>query len=554
MMREKTSPGAGHSPEHTRASEALTLSEERFRLMVDSVIDYAIFMLDHDGRVASWNAGAERLKGYTASEIIGQHFSVFYPAEALDRGWPAHELSVAKATGRFEDEGLRVRKDGTTFWANVVITALFGPDGELRGFAKVTRDLTERKRGELELRDAHASLERRVEQRTRELEEANATLRRLDQQKNEFLATLAHELRNPLSPIWSGVELLKLSEGKEMPDVPVHRVVAMLERQVMHLTRLVDDLIDVARATRKRLELKRERVDLLGPIRHAVEASSRSIEERAHRLVVEAPAGPILLEGDSVRLSQVFANLLNNAARYTPERGAIGVRVEIEPGAAVVRVIDSGIGIASEDLDRVFEMFTQAEKSGGLKNAGLGIGLSLAKEIVELHGGTIVAKSAGLGQGSEFIVRLPIVAAVAGPSASEPTATRAAGPSRRILVVDDHQDARESVSALLTALQHDVASADEGRTALHIAEAFRPDVILLDIGMPNLSGYDTARLIRQCDWGRSAVLIAVTGWGQEEDKQRAAEAGFDYHMTKPFDAAELDRLLRASRSESDNRA
>jgi PAS domain S-box-containing protein len=537
--------------------DALHLSEERFRLMVESVTDYAIFMLDPDGRVATWNAGAERIKGYRADEIIGRHFSVFYPAESIARGWPDRELSIAAVDGRFEDEGPRLRKDGTTFWANVVISAVRGADGELRGFAKVTRDLTERRGGEDRLRQAYANIERRVEQRTEELAAANEALtvevaerrrladelrvsvvqlRQADEQKNHFLATLAHELRNPLSPLRSGIDLLKAGNAV---DPRFSGTLDVLQRQVTHLSRLVDDLLDLSRISRNTLELRREPVDLMAAIRHAVEATQPAFEAGRHTITITPPDGPAVVRGDDVRLSQVFVNLLTNAARYTPEPGRIRIDVDQTATEVTARIADPGMGIASEDLERVFEMFTQTERTR-FAGSGLGIGLNLARRIVELHGGTITAASGGPGHGSVFTVTLP--RATGSPEVAKAEPESAVVPKRRILVVDDHADGRESLSMLLSILGHVVETAVDGRDALRVAETFQPEFVLLDIGMPEIDGYQTAQLIRQEAWG-SMVLVALTGWGQHEDKQRAQRAGFDFHMTKPFDPAELERLL-----------
>ncbi|HKB04573.1 MAG TPA: ATP-binding protein, partial [Gemmataceae bacterium] len=378
---------------------------DQLRLHIQASTDYAIFMLDPEGRVATWNAGAQRIKGYAASEIIGQHFSRFYPPDTVARGWPDHELRVAGQVGRFEDEGWRVRKDGSLFWANVVITAVRDDRGHLQGFSKVTRDLTERKRGEDALREAHAGLEENVRARTAELTEANAALRaeveqrrrleeelqqrvgelaEADRHKNEFLAMLAHELRNPLAPIRNAVQILR-TPGADRRTADHAR--AMMERQLQQLVRLVDDLLDVSRIMRGKITLDRQPVDLATVVGRAAETAQPVIDAYGHELVVNLPDQPVVLEGDQVRLAQVISNLLTNAAKYTEKAGHIWLNAETDDDEVVIRVRDSGVGIAPDLLPRVFYLFVQAERSLARSNGGLGVGLTLVKRLVEMHGG-----------------------------------------------------------------------------------------------------------------------------------------------------------------------
>jgi PAS domain S-box-containing protein len=409
---------AGPVPPAPEAERRLRESQERFELLVDGVVDYAIYLLDPDGRVSTWNSGAQRLKGYTASEIIGQHFSVFYPQEALERGWPAHELGVATASGRFEDEGWRIRKDGTRFWANVVVTALRGPGGELRGFAKVTRDLTER-------REAHAALERRVLERTAELESANrqlsieieqrealegqlrehlAKLRALNENKDQFLVTLAHELRNPLAPILSAVEVIKLAR---VSDPPIEHARRVIERQVLHMTRLVEDLVETSRITRNSLTLQCSDVDLVALVAEAAETGRYLLQPSVHTLDLHLSDGPLIVTGDATRLAQVLDNVLQNAIKFTPAGGRIEVSVRAEPGVAVVQITDSGIGLAPDQVPHVFDLFTQYSSRDTGWRGGLGIGLTLSRRLVEMHGGTIDLASDGPGLGTRVTIRLP---------------------------------------------------------------------------------------------------------------------------------------------------
>ena len=501
--------------ERKHSEEMLRQSEERFRLLVDGVQDYAIFMLDPDGHVISWNVGAERIHGYQAYEIIGKHFSEFYPSEAAAAGRPQQELDAALAHGRVEDEGWRVRKDRRLFWANVVVTALYDKSGELRGFAKVTRDLTER---------------RKVE----ELELA-------DRQKNEFLAMLAHELRNPLAPIRNGIELLRMSE---VEPAAVQQTTAMMERQVAHLVHLVDDLLDVSRIVSGKIALRREPVDLRTVVDRAVEEIQPAIDARGNELMVSMPARPIVVDADIVRLAQVLSNVLANAAKYSPKPSQIWLTAERSGSEVLIRVRDQGVGIAPEFLPNIFNLFAQADVPLARTEGGLGIGLTLVKSLIEMHGGAVTATSPGIGQGSEFVVRLPVSEATPA-AAPKPTGPGSASSKRKVLVVDDNVDAAITVSALLKAWGHDVQTVYNGPAALETARGFRPDVVLLDIGLPGLSGYDVARKLRAEGIHERMLITALTGYGQAEDRARAQAAGFDYHLTKPPDTAILEALLAA---------
>ncbi len=378
-------------------NEPLRKSEEMFRLLVEGVRDYAIFMLDPDGVIVSWNRGAEVIKGYSAGEIIGQHFSRFYPPEALARNWPQRELQIARKEGRFEEEGWRLRKDGTLFWANVVITSLYDAEGELRGFAKVTRDLTDRKRIE-----ALESAERQIK---------------------EFLAMLGHELRNPLAPIRNAVAILRAGELNES----LSWARDVIDRQTTHMARLVDDLLDVSRITSGKISIRKEPVGLTPIVLGTLEASRPLLEARKLTLETVFPDDPPQIAGDSVRISQIVLNLLNNAAKYTPEEGHIWLLIEQEQGQAVIRVRDTGIGIPKTLLPKVFDLFIQGDRSLDRSEGGLGIGLTLVRQLVHMHGGSVEAHSEGPGEGAEFVVRLPLLAA----AADSPTGSTA--PDQEIL-------------------------------------------------------------------------------------------------------------------------
>jgi PAS domain S-box-containing protein len=794
-----------------RQVEALRASEERFRLLVDGTRDYAIFMLDPTGRVASWNPGAERTKQYRAEEIVGQPFSLFYPAEDVHSGKPERGLRVAAVEGRFEDEGWRLRKDGSRFWASMVLTALRDEGGMLRGFSKITRDMTERKQAEENARrlleeaaarraaeehsaaiweererlrvtlhsigdgviatdtegrvtllnpvaealtgwgseeatgqplpkvfpivnertrqeaenpvakvlregtvvglanhtvliardgrerpiddsaapikdergrvvgvvlvfrdntqrraaeekarknqeilqlvhkigkighwewnsltdenkwspeieslyglrpggfeggyqgwakllhpddlpkaeaDVRHALEtgeyftefrviwpdssvhwletrakvfkdghdkpvrimgvnmdvterKRVEEELRrsreELQQRIAQLAEADRRKNEFLATLAHELRNPLAPLRTGLQVLRLTDERAVQE----RVRQMMERQLEQMVHLIDDLMDVSRISRNKLELRKARVPLVSVVENALETARPLIESKGHALTATLPPEPVYLNADLTRLAQVFWNLLNNSAKYTDPGGRIDLSAQSEGKEVVVTVRDTGIGIPTEALAGLFNLFSQVDHSLERAQGGLGIGLALVKGLVEMHGGTVEARSAGVGQGSEFVVRLPL--AEGEWEEKRPPAVEATPvcPRRRILIVDDNRDGAASLGMMLSLLGHDTRTAHDGLEALELAEAFRPEVVLLDIGLPKLNGYDVCRRIREQPWGRGLFIVAVTGWGQEDDRRRSREAGFNQHVVKPLDVTVLEQLLAGMNS------
>jgi PAS domain S-box-containing protein len=500
--------------ERRRHEESLRDSEERFRLLVESVKEYALFMLDPDGVVVSWNRGAERIHGYTAAEIIGRDFSCFYSVEASTQGLPRRELNRASEHGTLEMSGWRVRKDGSRFWATISISAVYNREGNLRGFAHVTRDLTERKQFQ-------------------ELEESQ-------QRTQEFLAMLAHELRNPLAPLRTSVDILRI---REVQDPVVQRAREVIGRQVQHLTRLVDDLLEVSRITSGRICLAREPLDLEAVLSRAVEAARPLLDKRRHALNIDLPSQPLLVKGDFTRLTQVFVNLLNNAAKYTSDGGLIEVRARIVDRRVEVHIVDNGIGIPPDLLPRVFDLFTQGQRALDRAEGGLGVGLALVHRLVSLHGGTVTAYSEGAGRGSEFVVTLPLaeeafmtVVPESGHSASTPA-------RRRLLVVDDNKDAAESMSMLLELWGHEVICAYDGRTALETAATYRPDAVFLDIGLPEMDGYEVAERLRELPGSSKAVLVAITGYGQDADRRRSREAGIDHHLVKPVAPETLHNLL-----------
>jgi PAS domain S-box-containing protein len=413
-------------------------------------------------------------------------------------------------------------KTGEARWMAYKVLTLPDAAGRPISFATVSQDVTERRRLEEDLRSLAA-----------DLSEAN-------RRKNEFLAILAHELRNPLAPISNAVRALRLGGGD---DGTIHSASEMLERQVGQIARLVDDLLDMSRITRGKIELRKEQTELAPIVNQAVE-TVRALYKSMHReLTVTLPPDPVYLDADPTRLAQVVGNLLSNAFKFTDEDGHVWLTVEKESNQVVVRVQDDGIGIAAEQLPRLFEMFTQVDTSLERSRDGLGIGLTLVKTLVEMHGGTVEVHSDGLARGSEFAVRLPTLDETleppSRPAVSEPTPTV----GRRVLIVDDNEDGAESLAMLLELEGHVTHKAHDGVGAIEAAERFRPDAILLDVGLPRMNGYEVCRRIREQPWGKDLVLVALTGWGQEEDRRRSEEAGFDTHMVKPPDHDVLTKLL-----------
>ena len=372
-----------------------------------------------------------------------------------------------------------------------------------------------------------------------ERQKTEQQLRTADRRKDEFLATLGHELRNPLAPILNSLEILKLSGAFE--DARTAPACAVMERQVHHLNRLVDDLLEVSRITRGIIEVKKEPLDLTAIVKAAVETSRPVLDSLRHQIRLDLEATRIYVAGDAVRLTQVFANLLNNAAKYTNHGGLITIASRREDGTAVISVRDNGIGISPNLLAQVFDMFMQVDRSTRRSQGGLGIGLTLVKSLVAMHGGSVEARSEGPGLGSEFIVRLPLLEESSLPA--EVTRRIAPLPQRRILIVDDSRDGGESLAMLLRVLGAEVALAHSGRQALECVTSFQPDVVLLDIGMPGMDGYEVARRIRSNPANRRMQLIALTGCGQDEDRQRSAAAGFNHHLVKPADVDQLRQLL-----------
>jgi PAS domain S-box-containing protein len=489
------------------------LRDQQFytRSLIESNID-ALITTDPRGIITDVNKQMEALTGCTRDELIGAPFKDYFTdSERAEAG-----IKLVLDESKLTDYELTARaRDGKETVVSYNATTFHDRHRTLQGVFAAARDVTERKRYEQSLRLA-------------------------DQRKNEFLAMLAHELRNPLAPIRNMLEVMKrASPSGELNE----QACAIMDRQVEQMTRLLDDLLDVSRLSHGKIVLRRGPIELASVVHHAVEAARVPCEALGLELAVSMPPQPVYLNGDTTRLIQVLSNLLSNACKFTDRGGRISVTIERGDGQVVIRVRDSGIGIGPDSLPHIFEMFMQVDASLERSVSGLGIGLTLVKNLVELHGGTVEAHSAGVGQGSEFVVRLPTVA---GPPERLPEpAIDPASPvtARRILIVDDNQDSTDSLAQLLELAGHETAKAYDGLAAVETAAVFRPEVVLLDLGLPKLNGYDTAKKIREQPWGKDMVFVALTGWGQEEDQRRAAAAGFEAHLVKPVDLALLTQLL-----------
>jgi PAS domain S-box-containing protein len=604
-----------------------------YELAVNQVTEHAIFMMDPEGRAASWNPGVQQVLGWSEQEWLGQPAEVIFPNN--DRAAALAELETAKREGQASDDRWMMRRDGTLFFANGVSTCIHRGRRHV-GFLKVLRDRTadherarqldeEHARLRLALQAAHAvawewdskrdilrhggdeqslvgpspvtleeflqrvapedrsrvstamraaiaqksqfSAEFRLlpmtdkdfwlsakgqvqEQDTSRIvgvladitaqRETEKALRIADQRKDEFLATLAHELRNPLAPLRTGLQIMRLA--REDPG-KLDRARELMERQLGYVIHLIDDLMDITRITHGKLNLRTQVIAVGAVVESAVEMARPMIDAEGHTLTVELPQNILWVNGDPVRLAQILTNLLINAAKYTEPGGRINLQADFDNKGVAIRVSDNGIGLSADALDEVFEMFTQSRT---LLRApqGLGIGLALARALVRMHGGHISAASPGPGKGSTFTVTLPL--ADHGGEARSPAPAdemlRTTTP-RRILIADDNLDAAEALALLLRMSGDEVCTAKDGLEALQQATDFHPDVVLLDIGMPRMDGLEAARRLRQQPWAKKVLILAMTGWGQESDRQRSKEAGIDYHLVKPVDPLALRHLL-----------
>ncbi len=510
----------------------------------------AIVAVEGPTHVVSYlNPAFSRLVGREGADLVGRPF-----AEAVPEGDGNGCLALLDRVFRtgtpenLAEQEHRQTRPQTAYWSYVV-WAIVGEDGRPGGVMVQVTDSTEAavfRRQSTAMNEALLVSATRQHELAEETAALGARLQAGVQARDHFLAVLSHELRNPLAAISTGQQLLKMAGTG---SVTAETTRAMMERQLSQLVRLVDDLLDVSRITTGKLELRRERVDLAAVVRDAVEASRPLIDRGGHELTVTLPPDPIPLDADPVRLAQVFLNLLSNAAKYSDPGGHIRLSARRDGGEVEVSVRDTGIGIPAADLARVFDVFVQVDTAWQRAQGGLGIGLSLVREFVGLHGGRVEARSDGPGKGSEFVVRLPAAVSTAtGPSAAAVELSR--GPRRRVLVVDDNTDAAESLAMLLGILGHEVWTAHDGEAGVAAAAEFRPELILMDLGMPKVDGYEAARRIRAEPWGGEPLLVALTGWGADEDRRRTHDAGFDRHLVKPVALAALTELFASLQTAS----
>jgi PAS domain S-box-containing protein len=516
------------APEHARRPAALSLAagELHFRHLLDK-LPAGAYTCDRDGLITYYNPHAVELWGRAPKlcdpvERFCGSFKLFSPDGSAVRHGRC-SMALALETDR-EYNGCEIvveRPDGTRRTVLTYANPIHDEHDAMIGAVNVLVDITDRKRAELALEET-------------------------DRRKDEFLATLAHELRNPLAPIRSALPILRLT-GKLEPAK--ESVLDMLERQVDQLVRLVDDLMEVSRMTRGTLELRRQRVDIASVVASALETSRPSLETSGHRPEVALPATALMLDADPVRLAQVFANLLDNAAKHTAPGGRISLAACREGDQAVIRVADTGEGISPSMLPKIFDLFTHGDHVVETGKGGLGVGLTVVKNLVEKHGGSVTATSGGPGSGSEFTVRLPVAEIPLAERAPPPQDGESSTPAhRRVLIVDDNRDAAGSLGVLVELLGSDVKVVYDGATALATLPSYQPSLVLLDIGMPQMDGYEVARRIRALPEGRHVTIVALTGWGQDQDRRSASEAGFDRHFVKPIDLSTLQALLGTSQA------
>jgi len=491
------------------------------RSLIESNID-ALMTTDPRGIITDVNKQMEALTGCTRDELIGAPFKDYFTDPERAEAGIKLVLDESKVT---DYELTALSRDGKETVVSYNATTFYDRNRKLRGVFAAARDVTERKRYEHSLQEA-------------------------DRRKNEFLAMLAHELRNPLAPILSALQVIRLKTrddgpGNQQPHDDIFQSASvMMERQVAQMVRLVDDLLDVSRISRGKISLRKQRIELASAIYAAIEVIKPQCDKMKQTLTVKLPPNQIFLDADPTRLAQVVGNLLNNASKFTDKGGQIWLTIEQERDLVLFRVRDSGIGIAADQLSGIFEMFMQIDTSLERSVSGLGIGLTLVKTLVEMHGGTVEVHSAGISHGSEFLIRLPILMEMP-VLPQEPTNSATTSPTvtRRILLVDDNFDAAAFLSMLLNLAGNEMHTAQDGLEAVEMAAEIRPDVILLDIGLPKLNGYEVCRRIRKQPWGENITIVALTGWGQEEDRLKSKEAGFDGHLVKPVDLTVLVKLL-----------
>ncbi|HSV46164.1 MAG TPA: PAS domain S-box protein, partial [Ramlibacter sp.] len=528
-----------------RAAQALRDSEERMRLLVENVREFGVFSMDLERRITVWNTGAERLLGWREEEVLGQMADVIFTPEDRADGAPIREASAALAEGRASDDRWHLRKDGSRFWASGAAMLMRNPPGEAVGFVKILRDQTAARQAQQALERSQAELVAALDTNMSHRKELEAA----DVAKDRFLAVLSHELRNPLASIASAAALMGQSELDQGDRGHAGEVV---RRQAAAVRALLDDLLDISRLRLGKLTLQQRPTGIAAVVRSGLETAAPVLEGLGHSAAVRLPANELEVHGDPLRLAQVVNNLVTNAAKYTPAGGHISVSAELADGQVVVTVEDDGIGMEPDQIDQMFDMFTQSSAALERAEGGLGIGLALARSIVELHGGWIKASSNGLGHGSRFTFGLPLLRTTsarpepvqivpANAPAPQPAPQR--GQGTQVLIADDNMDAAWGVAKLLELSGWRPLMASTGEEALKLAQEHQPAAMVLDIGMPDMDGHEVARRLRATPWGRDAVLVAATGWGQESDMRESLEAGFDAHLIKPIDVRQLQGVI-----------
>jgi PAS domain S-box-containing protein len=503
-----------------QAEEKLRNNEEQFRRLVEGVEEYAIYMLDPMGNVATWNSGAQKIKQYSASEIVGKNFACFYTVEDVSEGKPQHNLKQARVKGHIHDKGLRVRKDGSTFHAEVVLTAVRDESGNIRGFSKVTHDVTD-------------------QVRAREIESEKIAAEQANKAKDDFLAALSHELRTPLTPALAAASYLAENAAKFPTEFSED--LDTIRRNVQLQARLIDDLLDLTRVTRGKIDLHFERVDAHAVLREALEIAQAGIGEKALKLSIELKAEKHHIWADPVRIQQVFWNLINNAVKFTGPGGGITIRTSNDQHDHFeLAVSDTGIGIEAQRQSSLFKAFEQGELAITRQFGGLGLGLAISKNLIDLHHGVITVESRGRSFGATFKVILDVVKDRVGQSGVAARLPDRPAKSLRILLVEDHGDTRKVLARLLSHFGHQISVADSTQAALDFVGANDFDVVLSDIGLPDGSGYE---IISQAKLRKPVKGVALTGFGTDEDIRRSKEAGFDFHLTKPVDVHELRSVL-----------
>ncbi len=509
--------------ERARYLSELSVKEGRLRLILENAKGYAFIVTDVEGVITEWEGDAFAITGWSSEEAIGKSIDLIYTQEDRLAGYPQIELNLAKSNGVAPDKRWHVRKDLSRFFADGVLVPLEDSANQVHGYSKIFRDVTSERLA------------------TEELHRLAENLAEADRRKSEFLATLAHELRNPLAPIRNGLGILRVG-GDGTASLAKTR--EMMERQVNHMVHLVDDLLDISRISGGKIELKKESITIKQLITNAVETSIPLIENGQHKLVIDISDDSLSLFVDPNRVAQVISNLLNNAAKYTPPGGQIKIHVAVENNEFILSVEDNGIGIPAEALPTIFEMFNQVDRNMVHAQGGLGIGLALVRQIVEMHGGTVGVTSTK-NVGSVFVIKIPIIECDVTCQAFNAMDIKANSKSLRIMVVDDNVDAAQSLSLLLQFGGHTLFVAHDGHEAIKIARGYKPHIAFLDIGMPGMDGYETASAIRKIEGLEGIILVALTGWGAEEDKNRSREAGFNNHLVKPAQFEAIESLLSA---------